>query len=66
MIFVVLCPGAPEGSTGSCSAFKAVVLVSKHLRRRGNSLKSLPTDCPYYLQYRLSKQLSKIFTINLL
>ena len=23
MVFVVLCPGTPEGSTGSCSGFKA-------------------------------------------
>ena len=37
MIFVVLCPGTPEGSTGSGSGFK-------HLRRRGNGLKSHPTD----------------------
>ena len=35
--FVFLCAGAPEGSL-------AVVLVLKHLRRRGHSLKSHPTD----------------------
>ena len=23
MLFVVLCPGTPEGSTGSCSCYKA-------------------------------------------
>ena len=102
MLFVVLCPGTPEGSTGSDSGFKAsqkteqrlkvssdrlgeaglfhiklfvavflgctstgrvglcflwfyvqelpkaqpaVVLVLKRLRRRGNGLKSHPTDC---------------------
>ena len=33
MLFMVLCPGTPEGSTGR-----------KRLRRRGNSLKSHPTD----------------------
>ena len=38
MLFVVLCPGTPEGLTGSG------VLVLKHLRRRGNGLKSHPTD----------------------
>ena len=32
MVFVVLCPGAPDGS-------KAVVLVIKHLRRWGHSSK---------------------------
>ena len=34
---MVLCPGTPEGSTGSCSGLK-------RLRRQGNSLKSHPTD----------------------
>ena len=36
MIYVVLCPGAPEGAT--------VVLVLKHPRGWGHSLKSLSTD----------------------
>ena len=36
-VFVVLCPGAWEGS-------RAVGLVLKGLRRRGHSLKSHPTD----------------------
>ena len=31
MLFVVLCPGTPEGSTGSGSGFK-------RLRRRGNDI----------------------------
>ena len=76
MLFVVLCPGTPEGSTGflyfiilfvavflGCTstglvglcflwffvqelpkAQPAVVLVLKRLRRRGNGLKSHPTD----------------------
>ena len=35
--FVVLCPGTPEVQP-------AVVLVLKRLRRRGNGLKSHPTD----------------------
>ena len=35
MVFVVLCPGTPKGS---------VLLVLKRLRRRGNGLKSHPTD----------------------
>ena len=39
MVFVVLCPGAPEGSTGSYR-----VLVIKHLTRSGHRLKSNPTD----------------------
>ena len=37
MFFVILCPGAPEVSTGSGSGLK-------HLRRWGHSLKSHPTD----------------------
>ena len=37
MFFVVLCPGTPKGSTGSDSGLK-------RLRRRGNGLKSHPTD----------------------
>ena len=37
MVFVALCPGTPEGSTRSGSGFK-------HLRRRGNDLKSHLTD----------------------
>ena len=37
MLFVVLWPGTPEGSTGSGSGFEAS-------RRRGNGLKSHPTD----------------------
>ena len=37
MAFVELCPGAPEGSTCSGSGLK-------HIRRRGHSLKSQPTD----------------------
>ena len=35
--FVVVCPGTPKGSTGSCSGFKAS-------QKTGNSLKSHPTD----------------------
>ena len=38
MLFVVLCSGTPEGSTGSGS------VVLKRLRRRGNGLESHPTD----------------------
>ena len=38
MLFVFLCPGTPEGSTGSGSK------VLKRLRRRNNGLKSHPTD----------------------
>ena len=37
MLFVVLCPGTPEGSTGSGSGFK----VSQ---KTGNSFKSHLTD----------------------
>ena len=37
MVFVVLCPGAPEGSTGRGSGFKAS-------QKMGHSLKSLQTD----------------------
>ena len=37
MVFVVLCLGAPEGSTGSGSVLKC-------LRRKGYCLKSHPTD----------------------
>ena len=37
MLFVVLCPGTPEGSTGSGSGFKAS-------QKMGNGLKSHPTD----------------------
>ena len=37
MLFVVLCPGTPEGSTGSGSGFKAS-------QKTGNGLKSHPTD----------------------
>ena len=36
-LFVVLCPGTPEGSTGSGSGFKAS-------QKTGNGLKSHPTD----------------------
>ena len=38
MLFVVLCPGTPEGSTGSGSGFNRL------RRRRVNGLKSHPTD----------------------
>ena len=37
MLFVILCPGTPK-------AQPAVVLVLKRRRRRGNGLKSHPTD----------------------
>ena len=37
IVFVGLCPGTPAGTTGSG-------LVLKRLRRRGNGLKSHPTD----------------------
>ena len=37
MLFVVLCPGTPEGSTGSGSGFKAS-------QKTGTGLKSHPTD----------------------
>ena len=37
MLFVVLCPELPKAQL-------AVVLVLKRLRRRGNGLKSHPTD----------------------
>ena len=38
MVFVVLCSGAPKGSTGSGSGFK-------RLRRRSQGLKSHRTNC---------------------
>ena len=47
MFFVVLCLGAPEGSTGSVSGLK-------HLRRWGRGLKSHPTDwwsCTFFFAY---------------
>ena len=37
MFFVILCPGAPEGSTGSCSGFKASQTTCQ-------GFKSHPTD----------------------
>ena len=37
MLFVVLCPGTPEGSTGSGSGFKAS-------QKTGQRLKVSPTD----------------------
>ena len=37
MVFVVQCPGTPEGSTGSGSGFKAS-------QKTANGLKSHPTD----------------------
>ena len=37
IFFVVLCPGAPEGSTGSGSGFKAS-------QKTGHGFKSHPTD----------------------
>ena len=37
MFFVVLCPGVPEGSTGSASGFKAS-------QKTGRGFKSHPTD----------------------
>ena len=37
MVFVVLCPGAPEDSL-------AVALILKRLGRRGHGLKSHPSD----------------------
>ena len=42
MLFVVLCPGTREGSTGSGSGFKAS-------QKRGQRLKSHPTDRIYFL-----------------
>ena len=32
MVFVVLCPGTPEGSTGSCSGFKASQKTGQQLK----------------------------------
>ena len=32
MLFVVLCPGTPEGSTGSCSGFKAFQKSGQRLK----------------------------------
>ena len=32
MVFVVLCPGTPEGSTGSCSGFKASQKMGQQLK----------------------------------
>ena len=32
MVFVVLCPGSPEGSTGSCSGFKASQNTGQRLK----------------------------------
>ena len=32
MFFVVLCPGTPEGSTGSCSGFKASQRTGQRLK----------------------------------
>ena len=38
MVFVVLCPGTPEGSTGSCSGFKASQKTGQRLKVSPNTL----------------------------
>ena len=38
MLFVVLCPGTPEGSTGSGSGFKASQKTGKGLKVSSNRL----------------------------
>ena len=43
LFFVVLCPGSPEGSTGSGSGFK-VSQKTGQVSEDGNGLKSHPTD----------------------
>ena len=38
MVFVILCPGTPEGSTGSCSGFKASQKTGQRLKVSSDSL----------------------------
>ena len=56
MLFVVLCPGTPEGSTGSDSGFKAsqktgqrLKVLSDRLREAGNQ-----TCDPWFTGHRFS------------
>ena len=39
MVFVVLCPGTPEGSTGSCSGFKTSQKTGQRLKVSSDRLK---------------------------
>ena len=40
MLFVVLCPGTPEGSTGSCSGFKASQKTRQRLKVSSDCLQT--------------------------
>ena len=44
MLFVVLCPGTPEGSTGSGSGFKASQKTGQQLKVSSDRL-----ECAYFL-----------------
>ena len=42
MLFVVLCPGTPEGSTGSGSGFKASQKTGQRLKVSSDRLGTIP------------------------
>ena len=46
MLFVVLCPGTPEDSTGSGSGFKASQKTRQRLKVSSDRLKRLMTSLP--------------------
>ena len=46
LFFVVLCPGTPEGSTGSGSGFKASQKTGQRLKVSSDRLGPLPTSSP--------------------
>ena len=54
MVFVVLCPGAPEGSTGSSSDFKASQKTGPQLKVSSNRLgeAGYQTCDPWFTRHR--------------
>ena len=50
MLFVVLCPGTPEGSTGSDSGFKASQKTGQRLKERAMLLPDHTGDARFLRQ----------------
>ena len=58
MLFVVLCPGTPEGSTGSCSGFKASQKTGQWLKvsyERLGEARNRTCD-PWFTRHRFMSQ----------
>ena len=67
MLFVVLCPGTPEGSTGSGSGFKASQKTGQRLKVSSDRLRKGNRTCdPWFTRHRFILKLEIMLSQKLL